>query len=420
MKQFFFVLFSFAMVLRINADSIAVVIDQPGEYTFQSITANPTDLNDCAISIQASDVIVNFVDSFITQQVGNQIGGFSGIRVADGLSNIIIKNINIKFLTGTGIEFGEGCENIEIENVVIDTCNAGGIIFAGSMSSPIKDGSLKDCFVFSCTGVAGSPAYGIRLIRCDNFKIRDCIFNKNDSATTNSGFGLSLEYCTACKVLDCDANNNGGNALGVGISLYQAEWTLVQNCKVLNSIARASMASKAVGILVDQCTHTVIKNCLVKHSNNSLVDAYGFECCNGSNNLFTHCLTKNNTGATAAAGFNIHGNELKTSVANCKSRGNDGGVSGVGYGIFLDTAQSCDILFNELLNNSGATGYGLVDTVTNTTNLISGNIAFGNTTDGFDVTRTSGTFPLISAQVGDFTAISDKSRLYNVNFDPGP
>ncbi|MGE4169021.1 MAG: right-handed parallel beta-helix repeat-containing protein [Candidatus Babeliales bacterium] len=419
MKRLLLIL-NLLFIFSMRADSVAIIISSPGEYSYSDLTIDPTDLNDCAISIQASDVIVDMSNGFIMQQEGNQIGGFCGIHIAPGLKNIIIRNISIKLLTGIGIQIDEGCENLTIENIMIRDCYAGGILCAGSMSNVIKEAIIHNCYVATCTGADGNPAYGIRLIQCNNVVVQDCIFNGNDGDSVASGFGLSLELCSACKVLNCNGNDNGGSMAGVGISLFQTQWTLVDNCNILNTIARASMNSKAVGISVNQGTHNIVRNCLVKHSNNSLVNSYGFEAFAGSNNLFVDCATKNNSAGALAAGFILYSSELRTSINHCISRANDGGVSGAGYGIYLNTAQNCDIWYNQLLNNTGATGCGLYDTVTNTTNLIAGNTAFGSSTCGFDVTRSSGSFPVVVAQVGDFTPTYSVSKYYNVDFNPGP
>lgn len=401
--------------------SVCTVIDFPGTYEFSALELFPTDPNDCGISVQTDDVIIDFGGEFLTQDSSSTATGFIGIRIEANHANITIKNVDIKFLTGIGIYVADGCSNIRIENVTINDCDISGIVFAGTTVNQINDCFINNVFVTSCTGFDGNPAFGIRLIQCDNIELCHSTLNQNDGQTSNSGFGLSLEHCSACNIHDCQVNNNGGNVRGVGICLFETQWTTLCKCTILNSIARSSMMdNKAAGVLLEQSSHNVVKNCIVKHSNNLVGNAYGFESCNGNDNTFKNCISKNNSAGVVTAGFILRGNELRSNITHCRASLNDGGVSGAGYGILLDTAQNCDILFNEEMGNSGSTGIGLRDTVTNTTNLIAGNLSFVNTTTGFDVMRTMGAFPVLSAQVGDFSNITNASPYMNIFFSTGP
>jgi Right handed beta helix region len=401
-----------------NAASIAQIINSPGYYQFGNIEATPTDANDYVISVETNDVIIDFQGAVISQQAGNTVSGLSGVRLAPNVSNVCIKNIAIRGLTGKGVLVEEGCSDVMVENLTINGCDAGGIVFIGTTADHIQRGMIDNCLISSCTGENGGTAYGCRLIECDNVTVQNSTFLNNDGSTLASGFGLSLEWCSACKVLNCQANDNGGNTLAVGINIYQSKWTLVSDCKVLNTIGRASGSEdRAVGVLLDQSTDNAVLNSITYHNHNLVSKGYGFESRDGSGNVFKKCFAENNVGGTSAAGFALRSNENRTSVFKCESRRNDGGASGVGYGILLESGQNCDVLFNRVLDNTGATGVGLKDTVVDTTNLIAGNVSFANTTTAFDVQTTGNPLPVLSASTNDFSAVQNVSNYMNIDFN---
>lgn len=400
----------------LRADSVCSVIDIPGlSFIGADVVANPTDPNDAIFCIQVSNVTLDLSGFNISQDLSNTVTGFNGIVVSPGLSNITIRNGTIQGLTGMGIIIGDGCTNITIENINVINCDTSGIFFDGNLTSIIQDGLISNCFIYSCTGAQGNPAYGLRLVYCDNIAIENSTFDRNDAASVNNGYGISAEWCTTCNFSNCEMNANGGENIGIGINLYNSDWSIIENCRAMNNISRASGSSQAVGFLIDTSNHTSITNCVSKHNNNVLAESYGFKATNGSDNVFELCQSNQNIGGTVAAGFLLNDNESNSAIINCQSRVNNGGASGDGYGILLDTAQNCDILFNDVINNTGSTGIGLSDTVVNTTNLIAGTISFNNTTTGYQVSRTVGAFPMVTASLGDFSTTTT-SKYLNIDF----
>lgn len=392
----------------IHGQSICLNIGSPGYGISGTIVADPTDPNDAIICITQSNVVIQMNGFTIMQDPANTVGGFNGIVIGPDVSNVTIQNGTVQGVTGIGIVILEGCTNILIQNVNVLECNQAGILFDGNLSSTIQDGFISNCYVYSCTGLEGNPAYGLRMIYCDNITVEDSTFNRNDAGTSDTGYGVSAEWCTTCNFTDCDANGNGGSTLGVGFNIYNCQWTVIENCNAINNISRSSDPARAIGFLVDTSSYSIIQNCLSVHNNNALAEAYGFDATNGTNNLFENCIAKQNVGGTIAAGFLFENNESDSSLYTCESHLNNGGASGDGYGILLNAAQTCDILGNKVISNSGgATGIGLADTVIDTTNLINHTVSFNNTFTGYQVTRTIGSFPMITAENGDFSAIEN-------------
>ena len=420
MKRICVMLLGCLIAQNAQADSIATVITESGTYIFGDLANTPTDGNDACIIVQANNVIIDFQGHAITQS--NSVDGFSGIVVNSGFSNITIRNVKISGLTGKGIVVQDTCTDIFISSVDVELCLAAGIELDGTLTNHIINVDITDSSIISCTGAGASTAYGVRLVRVDNADLGNLTVLQNDAGTIAAGYGISLEFCSSSLVNNCRLNQNGGNSLGVGIGLFNSVGVSVENCEVLNTVARLSSTGEAVGVRLDTCTDCIIRNIDTAGNSNLVATAYGFEAVGGAGNIFENCSGIGNIGGTQAAGFRFGSSESNSSIADSQSRDNNGGSSGQGVGILLDTAQYCDILYNEVMDNKGLTGYGLIDTVTNTNNLIAGNIAFRNTTQSYSVTRgiLDGAFPVLSAQVGNFSAIAAASQYMNIDFTVGP
>lgn len=398
------------------AASVCSDVSSSGIYSYGgSIEAEPTETDDAAICINASDVIVDLGGYVYGQLLSNRWGGFTGIKIASGLKNVTIKNGTIQNVTGYGIWVGAGCQDILFEDVTVNSCDKAGMFFDGNTSDHITHVVMNDCTILSCTGAEGQPAYGLRMVYADNVVINNGVFNTNDAATTNVGYGASVEWCSAVVLKNCIAHANGGSTLGVGLHLYNSDWVTIKDGSFVNNISRSGSTSRAIGCLLDTAEHCTLLNCIAKHNNNSLAEAYGFQCLNGSDNQFEKCIAKQNVGGSKAAGFYFKTNEAYSSLLKSEARLNNGGASGTGYGLLLEGAQNCDILGNKFIRNIGSVAYGLKDTVVDTTNLTAGNISYQNTTTGFDVSRTVGSFPVVTASVGDFSALTTNNYL-NIHF----
>lgn len=414
-KSLLFLLIVIACFNTLDSASICTVIDQEGSYEFGGMTGDPTDTDDSLICIRSSNVELDLGDGIYSQVNGNNVAGFNGITIDSGFTNITIKNGTFNRFTGIGISTADNNSDITLENIEIINTAAGGILFNGTSMSPITDCKIKNCIVEKCNGVGGGVAYGLRLIECNNINLQDSSFNNNDAGTSNSGFGASIEFCSNVRFINCSAEQNGGNLLATGFSSSNSDWTLFENCKVINTVAR-NASGRAVGYLFDTSNFSSALSCQATHNSNLVGKGYGFEISDGSDNICLNCLSRNNVGSITAAGFILQGTETGSSIFRCISRSNDGGVAGNGYGILINGPGNCDIWYNQLVDNKGLIGVGLADTTTNSTNLYSGNVAFNNTTTGFDVPRDSGTFPSASSTVGDFSNVTDISQYININF----
>ena len=420
MKKVLNLLFSFNIMILIsfniiNAQSVAAIINSPGIWSFGGTQANPTDTNDAIIQITSSDVLLDLAGFEFGQAAGNTTGGFDGIFINPGLKNITIKNGLIGPVTGRVFMLVTDVRRFILENIVIQQCATTGILFDGNLTGTgISTFRIKDCTILSCTGSNGNAAYGMRIIDGSNFRIERCISNSNDAGTSNSGFGFSFENCTTGNIIDSTTASNGGFTFGIGIALNQSSLCAFTNCLSISNIARdTSLTSSAIGFLMNQCNGIALTNCKAVANKNVSANGIGFQSQNGIS-LFSGCFGQNNIGKMSA-GFVLTGTENGTTISNCQGSGNTA-ISGTGkaFGILLDGSKNCIVEANTLSRNIGVQGYGLRDTTIDTTNLIYGNVTYLNTTTGFDVTRTVGTFPVQYATVGNFSQIQNSSQYMNV------
>jgi hypothetical protein len=343
--------------------------------------------------------------------------GLDGVFIAPNLTNVTVRNGTITNLTGRGVYVSDGCSEIYLENLSIISCQETGILFDGNPTgSGIFNGSITDCLVASCTGTNNSPSYGMRLIAVKNKNISNCIFNSNDALTTSSGYGLSIESCTNCEFQNCKFNANGGNQIGTGLNIVNSHDCTLINCQSFENISHALISSATTyGFFAESCSGILFSYCKAINNSNSVGSGIGFQSINGTNNLFDNCTAVNNFGGIFAAGFYFSSSDSNSGVTNNTAIANIASfINGISYGILLGGAQGFSLNHNTIANNLGFKGYGLLDAVTDTNNLMTENLSYNNTTTGYSVSRTTGSFPVAFATAGDFSAIANISRYMNV------
>lgn len=413
----YLVIFSLSLILFFNSEATYSLIDAPGFYAYAGDVQFKSQMpGDNGVFITASNVIFDMGGHTIGQNSSNMFSGFDAIVIAPGLTNITIKNGTITNVTGCGIYVSDGCSEIYTDNLLVYACQETGILFDGSSSGTgIMNGTISNTTITSCTGVDGNPAYGLRLIETNNVIISDCIFSGNDAVLTNSGYGASIESCRNCEFINCRFNANGGDQFGVGISLLNSEDCALTGCSAIDNISHSSLiSSTACGFLFNSSYSTACSNCKAIDNSNTNASSIGFFASDGSGNSFVDCVAQNHEGATAI-GFLLAGSEENDSILNSQSGPNTASFDdGVSYGILIDGPQMCSLSGNVFSTNVGAQGYGFVDTTINTDNYTASNLSYANTTTGYLVVRTSGSFPVVYASVGDFSSISDVSKYLNI------
>ncbi len=388
------------------ANGTTFVISKPGYYLLAGdLTFRPTVANKNVIEIQSDDVTLDL--NTLSIQSDNIQAGINAIVVDNDLSNIVIKNGSIFFITGTGIVAGSGCKNITIIGIYTHDCDGGGISMEGTIAS-----SISSCNITRSNGTAtGSAAVGLTLDSCNDIEIINSAFNASNSLTipakgafldtcincrftncqavTNvgtSGYGFHLVDSTACIFNDCTAiSNRGLTSDGFGFALETGANMQFERCKALSN---NSLATNAYGFYFSETKYTAI-NCSTSSNQGASAssgDAFGFFSRAGTGNKFFQCIAVGNTGGTSSssigAGFSLNEGETGSSIETCTSTNNNGN-RGEGYGVKLggtangDTTTRCIVQSNTLSINTGTERqYGYKDFAANSTTFLAKNLAF--------------------------------------------
>jgi hypothetical protein len=378
-----------------------VLLNEPGNYHFSSGTNVDFITSGTIINITSNNVTINLQNFTLSQKnAGSSNKNITGINIADGLSNITIKNGNINNITGTAIIMGQNCFNITLNNLTIAQARSGGIevqtgtdtmfinnCFAGKSLTNKKNNfglsltSNKNITVHNCSFIGvraptGYNAFGITATNCIDCSINNCAINNNSGDTVS---GLHLNNCIAFEVDNIETNGNSssvGGAAGIECSGGQGN-TFKNSTSFYNTAATNSRGiyfhSNASYNQVFDCTTSCQK---VLTTGN----ASGICITTGTSNCFTRITSFGNTGGslTTSKGCGIIlSNTYGVIVDHSTCNYNNGGT-GKGYGIHLINTSRCIIEENKLYYNHGTAGSWGIQEEENSLSFLASNIAFGN------------------------------------------
>lgn len=287
------------------------------------------------IEVCASDVTIDLGGYMLTC---TGAPGVTAISIAPGVSNVLISDGMIRG-TDIGIKvirpgMGEETSCIFLDNIDIKDCSSGIVVGSGNGIGTIRDSSIINCTVISCTTV------GIDLHGCQDIEIESCTTNDN-------GVGVRMEDTLCIGLRGIIANGNDGAGFE----------------------------------FVNSCTATQVWECV---ANCNSGDKGGFFSDGGQANIFFECIAEYNVGSTNGVGFWLGDNEERSSIVSCNAQRNGNAQSLAGIGIVLDGCSRCTIKDNVLVDNQGASGgmensLGVSDTVgvSMSKNAIFSNYAYG-------------------------------------------
>ena len=319
------------------ANNTTYTISRPDQYILAgSISATPTSGN--IISITTSNVVLNLNGNCIEQ--GDSTSGISVINIATGLSNITIKNGTIKNATNYGIYIANNCRNIKIKNIVVDGCNKEGIMFNGSTGNSITDCEVTNVGVINCDGselAEGSAESGLYLKQCKNIRLSNSFFNNNQTSSVTSSrttYGVYMETTTGCHFDNCEAIGNLGGAAYGFYTCSNSLANIFSDCLSAENTGTAACdtagtGGQGCGFCVDTCAATIFENCTAL-SNLSTTTAYGFLLLTSTANEILNCKA----------------NRQKTVISNTDEEG-----SGDAHGIYLAGGQD-NIVKNCIANGN--------------------------------------------------------------------
>lgn len=385
------------------------------------IIATPTYANDFVIRIASHNVTLDLGNHIITQMPGNLQPGLDAIVISTGYANTRIINANIQNISGIGIHAHDGCVNIGLWDSKLQGCNAGGIVFDGSVYG-IAGVTIGNTHVVTSTGAGGNPAYGIRARSAAMMRITDCYVAFNDAGITTSSYGISFEKCGTFQCLKTTLVGNGGTGFVAGLAISQSSTGAIEDTIFYKNTNRDISGTGTVcGMFIDQSQDIIINRCTSSCNSNPQMAAFGFLVQNGRKNVFRDCLAELNTGGQHAAGFKFSG-EYGSNIFNCYIEDQKTTVAGTAYGVLLaNNCSKCQIRDNSIYNNKGVDAtFGIKDERAECTSAITKNYAFNNGTN-YSVTYTTGvTLPVISASTSGAPGLPSGTGgiLDNIDINP--
>lgn len=417
----------------------------PGTNTFvddigyQGTSTNTAPGGNTALFIQSDNIVLDLGGKTVYQT--SATANTNGIEINSGQKNITIKNGSIVGFKGAGIYVRGGCDNIRIQNVVISNCAKQGIYFAGTQGSTGTDISnciVENCIVSRTTGVSTtSNAVGLQLDYCQNIFISNSVFGSSDARLAlKDGIGILAQNChnivfdhcdasankgqdaygfkvtgtdggsSACTFIECTAQNNtGSNSLGgTGYGFYTSisNSFLWEKCKAANNKGNKN----GYGFYLSATLYASLTKCESNYNNaGSLATTAsdggrGFYATGGTGTVFTQCVATGNIGNSTNANTMGIGIDLQTEtypvINDCEARSNGSDTSlAWGIGINLTNTTQAIIKNSRLFNNRSNTvsqAYGIRDTASASTTLITDCFFFGNG-QGTNFTNFTITYP---------------------------
>ena len=395
------------------------VITSPGYYLFVGdIFLDPTANGQIGISIACDNVIVDFNSYRLTQHLPNTYTGSIGIYVSPGCHNVLIKNGSISSLTGVGIYLDSGASDINMSNIDISNINGGGIQSNGANGILLSDVVTDDM-----NSTTTTATFGFSFNNSNVIEIRDCSCSNNNAALADTN-GMIFTNCTSVRIAGCLSNHNvSGNLNAVGYNLTNCTaiqiadsvsldnictftntnstlltpllltLTTITNLQNLIGVNKPTAATGPIGIaagfVLNNCSGAVIERSKSVSHSSATGMSYGFGFAGGTDNELLQSYAFANAGAINGIGVICSGTESRSVINGCKISGN-GGISGIGAGIFSGTlTRSLVVTGNNIMNHNltnSLNGIGVADSIgTLTTNRYFANILMGNTV-GFNLT----------------------------------
>ncbi len=399
----------------------ATFVDDIG---FQGASSSVTAGGNTAFFVQSNNLVIDLGGKTLYQNVST--AGTNGIEINPGQKNITIKNGSIVGFQGTGIFVGAGCDNIRIQDVVISNCGKQGIRFAGTVgaSTDVSNCTIQNTIVSRTTGIAGSnDAVALQLDYCQNIFVHNSLFDHSDGRTASqNGVGALVQNSINVVFDHCDASaNKGQDAYGFKVvgTTSGCSACMFTNCTAQNNTGSSATGGTGYGFYANTVNSFVWEKCIAANNNGTknsygfylsaslyadIIDSEsnynvagtfasastdgskGFYATGGSGNSFIRCTATGNQGNTASAttmgiGFDLQ-TELYDSLNDCEARANGSDASAAwGIGINLAGCSQTIIKNCRLFNNRSNTAsqaFGIRDTATSSTTLITDCFFFGN------------------------------------------
>lgn len=385
-------------LLVLNNPLFAMVIDLPGEV---QLGGNLIDTGVDLITITTNNVILDLGEHAIA-------GGINGIKINEGLSNIIIRNGAISNVTNAGISIDQNCSSITLQKLKLKNCITRGIEILGTSTiNAVTELTIEGLRIESCALSPLSDSV-VFMSYVTNLMLLSIQLVNNGNALANISL-LKFNECTDCLAQVIFALTNHGN------SMNGAEYTNPVNCVIRDSIIanNVAMTGDLIGVklmgtsignafrhlaifnntaggqscgldLGDNSVSTIVSDCQIVELTGGSSFGYAVHGSNSVKNVIGRSSALNLEATDTngiSAGFYIDGANAGT-IAECVSSYNFA-PAGTAYGIFFNTTNggaNWNINENKIVRNQGSNdsnSFGIYAS-SGTNNLFIKNFAYDN------------------------------------------
>lgn len=330
----------------------ALTITASGLYELgEDITFSPG-ASDSIILIQASDVTLDLGNRIIQQ--GDATAGVDGIIVAGGLTNVVIKNGTIRFVTGRGIAVGSGTSLLTIDTITVANAGGRGISLEGGVGLDIDRTVIQNCKLLRC---ASSSTVGDRMLNCTGCRtllVQNCLITGQAGFTYSGAIARSAVYLENCLNITC--NNitieqivDGSTGIFSGVDTVGLVSDFVLNNILIRLITKNSAAFRGINI-ASTANSGFISNCrsfdiLASNGGSFILDA------GGTGIVYTTCSDTRSAG-TVYTPFSFTGTAarllISCTVQNCSS-------SAGAFAGFSFASQTGSVILDCICNQNTAT-----------------------------------------------------------------
>lgn len=261
-------------------------INNPGKYALYQPTSYAAAAGIPAISIRASDVVLD-LQGFSLEQSGGA-ANVTAININASVSNVTIRNGTINNFTRMGVEaqqLSTTKNNIQIQNMNFTSCQQSAIIFSDTNNIVIKNINVFNC----ATNASNVFSFGT----CNGIKMDNVLMSRCGLSGGSSSFGISIQSSNNVFMRNVAVNNfiNGADVSGFATSISQN--IIFKNCSISGNVGSPGMRG-----FRDQVSGST-----------------------PSFSQYFDCAFNNNT-AAASAGYVGWENILASNLFNCMANGN--------------------------------------------------------------------------------------------------
>lgn len=374
------------------------IISTPGLYIAGAdIIDTSTGTTGPLITIATSNVIFDLSENFLYQDPVPSGTTSIGIRIEPGLSNIVIQNGSIGPIGGIGILIGEGCSNILVRDVALSACSRAGIVSEGSPGNPINGVTISSSSLTSCTGNTSERIAGFDAAYTNAFIARESYFSHNTNSA-GPAYGIYCNNCISGELINCRNNNNTGLCHGAGTYLVTCTNIRIIECACTQNMTTSTTGDcAAYGIYLENCTSVACESSLTGAELCLSGSAYGIYAENSIGIGVKNTICAEHIGGYLASCISfINGTHLilvENTLEGCTA------LTGTAYGIEIRNGSLSSVRNNTILNNSGASAFGILDDGEPSDNVYISNYAFHNGIN-YSITYTGGvTLPVVEGSL---------------------